>query len=70
MKEIHNIFKRECGAAAKRERNLLCLLFRQNTLVERKVLKRERIFITHSAIIEMEQEKFMNDLTHIGRWKK
>ncbi|MGN4648831.1 hypothetical protein ACTFOV_02225 [Bacillus cereus group sp. MYBK79-2] len=35
-----------------------------------KVLKRESIFITHSAIIEMEQERFMNDLTHIGRWKK
>ncbi|SCC40314.1 Protein of unknown function [Bacillus cereus] len=26
-----------------------------------KVLKRANIFITHSAIIEMEQEKFMKD---------
>ncbi|MGH1259821.1 MULTISPECIES: hypothetical protein [Bacillus] len=34
--------------------------------MKEKVLKRESIFITHSAIIEMEQEKFMKDLTRIG----
>ncbi|MGE1109505.1 hypothetical protein ACQJ2X_26560 [Bacillus wiedmannii] len=39
-------------------------------LLKEKVLKRANIFIIHSAIIEMEQEKFMKDLTHIGRWKK
>ncbi|MDD1370408.1 hypothetical protein Q9B79_06470 [Bacillus sp. MHSD_36] len=30
-------------------------------LLKEKVLKRTNIFITHSAIIEMEQEKFMKD---------
>ncbi|WP_242660470.1 hypothetical protein [Bacillus luti] len=30
-------------------------------LLKEKVLKRANIFITHSAIIEMEQEKFMKD---------
>lgn len=35
-------------------------IIQQNTLVK-KVLKRASIFIIHSAIIEIEQEKFMKD---------
>ncbi|MGR5982215.1 hypothetical protein ACT7CN_09580 [Bacillus cereus] len=34
--------------------------------MKEKILKRVSIFITHSAIIEMEQEKFMKDLTRMG----
>ncbi|OIB05005.1 hypothetical protein AK95_14735 [Paenibacillus sp. LC231] len=33
-------------------------------------LIRSRIFIQHSAIFKMDEEKFMKDLTRIGRWER
>lgn len=67
MKVICNTFKRYGNVMLQPKENgtYYGLLFRQNTLVERKGIEAS-IFITHFAIIEMEQEKFMKDLTRIG----
>ncbi|WP_179864169.1 hypothetical protein [Bacillus wiedmannii] len=72
VKEIRNIFKRYGNVMLQQKENGTYYVYYlgRTLLLKEKVLKRANIFIIHSAIIEMEQEKFMKDLTHIGRWKK
>ncbi|HDR7915747.1 TPA: hypothetical protein QCY05_004994 [Bacillus wiedmannii] len=72
VKEIRNIFKRYWNVMLQQKENGTYYVYYlgRTLLLKEKVLKRANIFIIHSAIIEMEQEKFMKDLTHIGRWKK
>ncbi|AZJ23631.1 hypothetical protein COF76_23515 [Bacillus wiedmannii] len=72
MKEIRNTSKWYGNVMLQQKENGTYYVYYlgRTLLLKEKVLKRANIFIIHSAIIEMEQEKFMKDLTHIGRWKK
>jgi len=72
VKEIRNTSKWYGNVMLQQKENgtYYVYYFGRTLLLKEKVLKRANIFIIHSAIIEMEQEKFMKDLTHIGRWKK
>lgn len=38
--------------------------------LEGTFFKRDRLWINHSATINFDEEKFMKDLTCIGRWEK
>ncbi|HDX9695941.1 hypothetical protein P4388_23465 [Bacillus thuringiensis] len=69
VKEIRNTFKLYGNVIVQQKENgtYYVYYFGRPLWLKEKVLKRASIFITHSAIIEMEEEKFINDLTHIGR---
>ncbi|WP_176545843.1 hypothetical protein [Bacillus wiedmannii] len=56
MKEIRNIFKRYWNVMLQQKENgtYYVYYFGRTLQLKEKVLKRESIFITHSAIIEME----------------
>ncbi|KPU52239.1 hypothetical protein [Bacillus wiedmannii] len=71
MKEIRNTSKWYGNVMLQQKENGTYYVYYlgRTLLLKENVLKRANIFIIHSAIIEMEQEKFMKDLTHIGRWK-
>ncbi|TFZ12136.1 hypothetical protein C6Y54_15010 [Bacillus cereus] len=70
MKEIRNTSKWYENVMLQQKENgtYYVYYFSRPLWLKEKVLKRASIFITHSAIIEMEQEKFMKDLTRIGYW--
>lgn len=71
VKEIRNTFKRYGNVMLQQKENgtYYVYYFGRTLWLKEKALKRASIFITHSAIIDMNQEKFMNDLTRIGRWE-
>ncbi|MEF7655122.1 hypothetical protein [Bacillus thuringiensis] len=68
LKEIRNTSKwSENVMLQQKENGTYYVYYSGRTLwLKEKILKRVSIFITHSAIIEMEQEKFMKDLTRMG----
>ncbi|WHY31947.1 hypothetical protein [Bacillus wiedmannii] len=63
VKEIRNTFKWYGNVMLQQKENGTYYVYYlgRTLLLKEKVLKRANIFITHSAIIEMEQEKFMKD---------
>jgi len=63
VKEIRNTFKLYGNVMLQQKENGTYYVYYLGRilLLKEKVLKRANIFITHSAIIEMEQEKFMKD---------
>lgn len=67
VKEIRNTFKRYGNVMLQQKENgtHYVYYFGRTLWLKEKVLKRASIFITHKAIIEMNQEKFMDDLTRI-----
>ncbi|MDD8003250.1 hypothetical protein [Bacillus cereus] len=68
VKEICNTYKRYGNVMLQQNENgtFYVYYFGRTLWLKEKILKRVSIFITHSAIIEMEQEKFMKDLTRMG----
>ncbi|AJS61596.1 hypothetical protein UB51_16885 [Paenibacillus sp. IHBB 10380] len=69
---IRDYFKRHCGQVLQAEsddhRGRYTYHFGTVFGLKGKHLIRSHIFIRHSAIIEMDEEKFMKDLEKIGRW--
>ena len=69
---IRDYFKRHCGQVLQAEsddhRGRYIYHFGTVLGLQGKHLIRTHIFIMHSAVVEMDEEKFMNDLTKIGRW--
>ncbi|WP_257206938.1 hypothetical protein [Bacillus wiedmannii] len=63
VKEIRNTFKWYGNVMLQQKKNetYYVYYFGRTLWLKGEVLKRANIFITHSAIIEMEQEKFMKD---------
>jgi len=63
VKEIRNTFKLYGNVMLQQKENGTYYVYYLGRilLLKEKVLKRANIFITNSAIIEMEQEKFMKD---------
>ncbi|EEL45638.1 MULTISPECIES: hypothetical protein [Bacillus cereus group] len=68
MKAIRNTFNWYGNVMLQQNENgtFYVYYFGRTLWLKEKILKRVSIFITHSAIIEMEQEKFMKDLTRMG----
>ncbi|WP_261786012.1 hypothetical protein [Bacillus anthracis] len=68
MKAIRNTFNWYGNVMLNQNENgtYYVYYFGRTLWLKEKILKRVSIFIIHSAIIEMEQEKFMKDLTRMG----
>lgn len=71
ISRLRENIKLSCGMSLQKEENGRQYIYHLGTVLGLKgtFLLRSRIFIQHSSIIEMDEAKFMTDMTRYGRWE-
>lgn len=69
---LRNIIKLHCGMSLQKKEGDEQYIYHIGSVLGLKgtFLIRSHIFIQHSSIIEMDEAKFMTDMTRYGRWEK
>ncbi|MEK4351288.1 hypothetical protein MKX41_10610 [Paenibacillus sp. FSL R5-0475] len=70
VSRLRECIKTHCGMGFYKEEDRKRYFYHSGSVysLKGKFLLRSSVFIQHSSIIKMDEDRFMNDLSKIGRW--